>query len=281
MAQAVPANRTIDNRVPDYVTTNEEISASGVSWAAIIAGAFVAAALSLSLLALGAGAGLSSLSPWANSGVSPSAVRVGALLWLAIIEIVSCGLGGYIAGRLRTKWVTVHTDEVYFRDTAHGFLVWAVSLVVTAALLTSAASAMVGAEARNNNNGRSENAATNASSYYVDSLFRSSQPASANDAQARAEANVIFAHALAERQLNLDDKTYLDESVAKNTGLSVPEADKRVTEVFERDQQAAESARKAVAHSLYWLFVALLLGAFVASFAATLGGKRRDHVLHV
>jgi len=281
MAQVAAANRVADDRVPDYVTTNAEISASGVSWAAIIAGAFVAAALSLSLLALGAGAGLSSLSPWANSGVSPSAVRVGALLWLAIIEIVSCGLGGYIAGRLRTKWVTVHTDEVYFRDTAHGFLVWAVSLVVTAAFLTSAATAMVGAEARNNNNVRSENAATNASGYYIDSLFRSSQPASANDAQARAEANVIFTHALAERQLNQEDKTYLDESVARNTGLSVPEADKRVTEVFQRDQQTAETARKAVAHSLYWLFVALLLGAFFASFAATLGGRRRDHVLHV
>jgi hypothetical protein len=177
--------------------------------------------------------------------------------------------------------VTVHTDEVYFRDTAHGFLVWAVSLVVTAAFLTSAATAMVGAEARNNNNVRSENAATEARNYYVDSLFRSSQPASANDAQARAEASVIFAHALAERQLNLEDKTYLDESVSRNTGLSVPEADKRITEVFERDQQAAESARKAVAHSLYWLFVSLLLGAFFASLAATLGGKRRDRVVHV
>src|ERR1700728_134883 len=281
MAQVAAANRVADDRVPDYVTTNAEISASGVSWAAIIAGAFVAAALSLSLLALGAGAGLSSVSPWANSGVSPSAVRVGALLWLAIIEIVSCGLGGYIAGPLRTQWVTGHTDEGYFRDTAHGFLVWVVSLVVAAAFLTSAATAMVGAEARNNNNVRSENAATNASGYYIDSLFRSSQPASANDAQARAEANVIFTHALAERQLNQEDKTYLDESVARNTGLSVPEADKRVTEVFQRDQQTAETARKAVAHSLYWLFVALLLGAFFASFAATLGGRRRDHVLHV
>src|ERR1700733_15466848 len=117
MAQVAAANRVADDRVPDYVTTNAEISSSGVSWAAIIAGAFVAAALSLSLLALGAGAGLSALSPWANSGVSPSAVRVGALLWHAITEIVSCGLGGYIAGRLRPKGVTVHTEEGYFRAT--------------------------------------------------------------------------------------------------------------------------------------------------------------------
>jgi hypothetical protein len=268
-----------NDRAPDVFLPANEITASGVSWAAVIAGAFVAAALSLSLLALGAGAGLSSLSPWSNSGVSPSAVGVGALLWLAIIEIISCSLGGYIAGRLRTKWVTVHTDEVYFRDTAHGFLVWAVALVVTAAFLTSAASAMVGAENRNPNS-HSEGVVADANRYYVDSLFRSAQPP-ARDSELRAEAGLIFAHALRERGFSPEDKSYLTETVAKSTGLSLPEAEKRVTEVFERDQQAAEVARKAVAHSLYWLFVSLLLGAFFASFAATLGGKRRDRVVHV
>src|ERR1700728_3686287 len=135
MAQVAAANRVADDRVPDYVTTNAEISASGVSWPAITAGAFVAAALSLSLLTLGAGAGLSSLSPWFNAGASPSAVGIGAILWLIIIEVVASGLGGYPTGRLRTKWVDVHTDEVYFRDTAHGFLSWAVAFVITAALL--------------------------------------------------------------------------------------------------------------------------------------------------
>lgn len=255
-----------------------EASSSGVSWAAIAAGAFVAAALSLSLMALGAGAGLSSLSPWSNSGISPSAVGMGALLWLAIAEIISCSIGGYIAGRLRTKWVDVHSDEVYFRDTAHGFLVWAVALVITAAFLTSAATAMVGRESRESSASSSGGVVMDANRYFIDSLFRSATPASTPDEAVRAEVGGIFAHARSERELVAADKNYVTDIVAAKTGLSRPEAEQRVTEVFERDQQAAETARKAVAHSLYWLFVALLLGAFFASFMATWGGKRRDHV---
>jgi len=99
---------------------------SGVSWAAVIAGAFVTAALSVILLALGTGLGLSSISPWSNVGASASAV-VGGIVWLIAMQIIASAMGGYLAGRLRTKWATIHTHEVYFRDTAHGFLVWAVA----------------------------------------------------------------------------------------------------------------------------------------------------------
>lgn len=254
-----------------------EAFASGVSWAAVTAGAFVAAALSLVLLALGAGAGLSTLSPWSNSPVSPSAVGVGALLFLSIVEIVASGIGGYMAGRLRTKWVNVHTDEVYFRDTAHGFLSWCVAFVLTAAFLTSAAAAMVGQGSRNPSESTAEKGAVDANRYYIDALFRSSRHATADDAD-RAEAGVIFARALRDRQLASDDKNYVADLVAARTGLNHAEAETRVQGVFERDQQAVDQTRKAVAHSLYWLFVALLLGAFSASFAATLGGRRRDHV---
>jgi hypothetical protein len=255
-----------------------EAFASGVSWAAVTAGAFVAAALSLVLLALGAGAGLSTLSPWSNSAVSPTAVGVGALLFLAIVEIVASGIGGYMAGRLRTKWVNVHTDEVYFRDTAHGFLSWCVAFVLTAAFLTSAAAAMVGQGSPNPRESTAENAAVDANRYYIDALFRSSRHTTPDDPNDRAEAAVIFARALRDRQLASDDKNYIADLVAARTGLNHAEAETRVQGVFERDQQAVDLTRKAVAHSLYWLFVALLLGAFSASFAATLGGRRRDHV---
>jgi hypothetical protein len=255
-----------------------EAHSSGVSWAAVIAGAFVTAALSLILLALGAGAGLSSLSPWSNSGVSPSAVGFGALLFLAIVELISASVGGYLAGRLRTKWVDVHTDEVYFRDTAHGFLVWAVALVISAAFLTSAAGAMVGAEARNTNSSRSESLVTDANRYYIDSLFRTGQASATPSETERTEVGLIFAHALGQRQLSGEDRNYVADRVAAVTGLSRPEAEKRVGDVFQMDQQAADAARKAAAHGLYWLFVAMLLGAFCASFAATLGGKQRDHI---
>src|SRR6202790_4808029 len=136
----------IDNNPPGFADNfaRNEAHSSGVSWAAVIAGAFVAASLSLILLALGTGLGLSSVSPWSNVGASASTVGKAAIFWLIIMQIVASAMGGYLGGRLRTKWVNVHTDEVYFRDTAHGFLVWAVALVITAGFLASAATSLVG-----------------------------------------------------------------------------------------------------------------------------------------
>src|ERR1035438_6184862 len=129
-------------------SVKNEAHSSGVSWAAVIAGAFVAAALSLILLALGTGLGLSSVSPWSNAGASASTVGKAAIVWLIVMQIIASAMGGYLAGRLRTKWANIHTDEVYFRDTAHGFLAWAVALVITAAFLASAATSMMGAAAQ-------------------------------------------------------------------------------------------------------------------------------------
>jgi hypothetical protein len=257
-----------------------------VSWAAVLAGAFVAAALSLILLALGAGLGLSSVSPWSNIGASASTVHRTAIIWLAVMEVISSAMGGYIAGRLRTKWASIHTDEVYFRDTAHGFLSWCVALVVTAGLLTSAATYMVGGAASAAGGAgmaASGNAqGINPDEYFVDTLFRSeSVPPDANAGAVRGEAAIIFARALADGQLEGDDKTYLDHLVAARTGLSEPDADKRVSAVFADAQETADGARKTVAHALLWIFVCLLIGAFCASFAATIGGRQRDHVVLV
>src|SRR5664279_88712 len=122
----------------------DDSNSSGVSWGAVVAGAFVAAALSLALLALGTGIGLSAVSPWTNAGASAARIGRTAIVWLVLMQLIASSVGGYLAGRLRTKWVNIHTHEVYFRDTAHGFLAWAVALVMTAAFLTSAAAAMVG-----------------------------------------------------------------------------------------------------------------------------------------
>src|SRR5664280_2677328 len=124
-----------------------ESHSSGVSWPAVIAGAFVSAALSLILLALGTGFGFSSVSLWSNVGASASTVGTSAIVWLIVMQILSSSMGGYLAGRLRTKWSHIHSDEVYFRDTAHGFLAWAVALVATATFLTTAATYMVGGAA--------------------------------------------------------------------------------------------------------------------------------------
>jgi hypothetical protein len=268
-----------------YSANPNEAATSGVSWAAVAAGAFATAALSLILLALGAGAGLSSLSPFSSSGLSATTVGFGAVLYLCITEIISSGVGGYIAGRLRTKWTDLHTDEVYFRDTAHGFLAWCVALVMSAAFLGAAAAGMVGASvnarvASNSATAGADTAALEANRYYIDSLFRGGRTAvDGEDAVYKAEAAAVFAHAIANRVVLMpDDRNYVADLVAAHTGLNHAEATARVTNVFERDLAAADQARKAVAHSLYWLFVALLLGAFTASFAATLGGRRRDHL---
>src|SRR5277367_2578664 len=99
-----------------------DVHSAGVSWSAVIGGAFVAAAISLIMLALGAGFGLSAVSPWSNINASATAIDRAAIAWLIVTQIIACALGGYLTGRLRTKWVSVHTDEVFFRDTANGFL---------------------------------------------------------------------------------------------------------------------------------------------------------------
>src|ERR1700755_1287809 len=241
-----------------------EAAASGVSWAAVAAGAFVTAALSLILLALGAGAGLSSVSPFSSAGASTTAVGFGALLFLCIVQIISSGVGGYLAGRLRTKWVDLHTDEVYFRDTAHGFLAWCVALVMSAAFLGAAAAGMVGASATANTAGNSapprpDTAALEANRYYIDSLFRGSKVGNAADETAyKAEAASVFAHTLATRTVLMpDDRNYVAGLAPAATGLNHNEAETRVTNVFERDQAAADQTRKSAAHALYWLFVAL------------------------
>jgi hypothetical protein len=253
-----------------------ESYASGVSWAAVIAGAFVAAALTLILLALGTGFGLSATSPWSNAGASAPRTGAGAIIWLILIQIIAFAVGGYLAGRLRTKWVDVHTNEVYFRDTAHGFLVWAVGIVITAAFLSSATMALLGHT--QSSNGAADQA-VNPNAYFVDMLLRSSQPNPTNDATVRAEVARIFDHSLQQGDAAAADQGYLAQLVAARTGLSRSEAETRVADVMTQARQAADAARKAVAHSLYWTFVALLIGAFCASYAATIGGRQRDHLV--
>src|ERR1022692_3173396 len=179
---------------PDRFYPKSEAHSSGVSWGAVIGGSFVTAAFSLILLALGAGFGLSAVSPWSNVGAPASTVGTAAIIWLIVIEIVASSMGGYLTGRLRTKWALIHTDEVYFRDTANGFLAWAVALVVSVAFLASAAASMAGSGAQVH--ASSENPAATAAAdpnmYFIDSLFRSDRAGTeAGDPAAKAEAERI------------------------------------------------------------------------------------------
>src|SRR5882724_13637190 len=120
-----------------------ESAVSAVSWPAIFAGAFVAAASSLVLAALGSGFGMASVSPWPNSGMSATTFTVMTAIWLIVVQWLASGVGGYMAGRLQTKWATTHTHEVFFRDTAHGFITWAVATVLIVAVLTSATASAI------------------------------------------------------------------------------------------------------------------------------------------
>jgi hypothetical protein len=117
---------------------------SAASWPAILAGAFVAISTSLVLFALGSGFGLAMVSPWPGRGVSATAFTVDGAIWLIVTQWLSAALGGYIAGRLRTKWVGTHTHEVFFRDTAHGLITWSVATVVVAIVLAGSATSLVG-----------------------------------------------------------------------------------------------------------------------------------------
>ena len=261
-----------------------EAHASGVSWGAVIGGAFVAAALYLILLALGAGFGLSAVSPWSNVGLSAPTAGGLAIAWLVIIEIIASAFGGYLTGRLRTKWMLVHSDEVFFRDTANGFLSWAVALVVSAAFLATAATVMAGGSATAAGSSAqiqasTVNALADPNMYYVDALFRSGGVgAETGDAGVKAEAERILVKGFNETQMPSADQSYLVTLVAARTGLSQADAEKRVSAVMTEARQAEDTLRKATAHLLLWLFLSLLIGAFSASFAATIGGRQRDHV---
>jgi hypothetical protein len=101
-----------------------ETNTPTVSWGAIFAGAFSAAALSFVLLAVGAAFGPSVASPWDFNGRdaadTAAAAGIGAAIFLIVVHAISSGTGGYLAGRLRPKPTALRGDETYFRDTAPG-----------------------------------------------------------------------------------------------------------------------------------------------------------------
>jgi len=283
----------MDTVIADIRTLSEseivdEAGGAGVSWAAVIGGALVIAALSLILLALGAGLGFASVSPWSGTGASASTIGAAAILWLIVMQIIASAMGGYLAGRLRTRWARVHGDEVYFRDTAHGFLAWALAAILTAAFLASAAASIVGDIGTSNSVASAPAAAPSSDiaipmgSYFVDKLFRSEQPAAASsDAMARSEAGRILANTVTHKDAPESDRIYLSHLIALRTGLSQPDADKRVSEVVTDARAALDSARKTAMHISIWSFIALLCGAFAASVSATYGGRQRDHAVAV
>lgn len=251
---------------------------AGISWAAVLAGAAVSLALTLVMLTLGAGLGLSMVSPWAGSGVSATTFKISTGLYLIVIAMISSSLGGYIAGRLRYGWATARPDEVYFRDTAHGFVTWAVASVFGALLLGSAASGLIGSVTT----GAVQGAATAASQAgpmdgYIDRLLRPGAAASADASDSRPELTRLLTSSFRSGgSIASSDQQYVARVVAQKTGLPQAEAEQRTNEVLTQAKADLDAARKAAAQLAFWLTASLFLGAFCASLAATEGGGLRD-----
>ncbi len=285
-----------------YVST--ESSRSAVSWGAVIAGAVIAAALSAMLITGGTGLGFLAMSPWENDGASGTTLAVGTIIWLFVTQIISYAVAGYVAGRLRTKWADARGDEIYFRDTAHGFLVWALSFVVALALLGSTAASVISGTARagasmaqTGTTALAANAAGGDSDeggwsldYFADALLRPDDAdLSRAQGDVKREVSVILGRSVAQGEISGEDKTYLTRVIAQRAGVSEAEAQERLDQVaaqakqaadeFEaKAREAADAARKAAAALALWVFASLLVGAFVASLAATFGGRARDEL---
>jgi hypothetical protein len=275
-----------------------------LSWGAIFAGAVAGAAVWLLLLMLGLGLGLSVISPWRFEGISATTFGVSTVIWLTLSVLVAAGVGGYLAGRLRTESIAVPKEEASFRDTAHGFMAWALASIATAALLTSMISSVVGSGIQA---GVASTAAAGEAlvgtvqdtvqdgvpnetvGYFIDSLFRTGTTGVADPgaAGATAESARIFVNGLRTGALPDADVRYIGQVVADRTGLSRQEAEQRVVDTFARMQntmqqtattarEAADAAREASAFASLWMFIALLIGAVAASLAAVFGGRQRD-----
>ncbi|MGO8502860.1 hypothetical protein AB9F35_15370 [Rhizobium leguminosarum] len=277
------------------IATPVESSKSAMTWGPIFGGAAAAIGVTLILLLLGSGVGLTMVSPWSGQSSSLGTVGVTAAIWLVVVQWLSSGLGGYITGRLRTKWAAVHTDEVFFRDTAHGFISWALATIFVAGFLASSLTSLAGAGAQAVGSAATA-AGTAASStasaadlptaYFTDALLRPEQAragATSDDTAATAEVSRILLNGAAAGQIPDDDKAYLATIVSARTGLSEADARTRVDTVLKRiddakvaAQKAADEARKAASTTALLGALSLLIGAFIASAAAALGGSQRD-----
>lgn len=277
-----------------------ESSTPALAWGPVIGGSVVAAATTIILLLLGSGVGLTMVSPWAGESASFTTVSVTAAIWFVVVQWLASALGGYLTGRLRTKWAGVHTDEVFFRDTAHGFLSWALATVVVVGLAGSAFTSLAGAgvqaassvtatatvagaAAAANSDAATPDAATG---YFTDLLLRPQDlttRAQSDDASATAEVSRILLRGAVSDGVPEADRAYIAALVASRTGVTPEEAKARVDQVLKQIEdaktaavQAADEARKSAATAAMLGALSLLVGAFIASAAAALGGRQRD-----
>src|SRR6202165_3592623 len=235
MEQVMRPVGVVEEVVVDEVA---ESSMAGISWAAVLDGAIASCALTLVLLSLGAGLGFSVVSPWSNSGVSATTFEIGTGLYFIVMAMISSAVGGYLAGRLRNRWMGVESNEVLFRDTAHGFLAWALASVLGAILLASAATTLIGGATSSAVQAASASQTAGPMDLYVDTLLRPNNPtadntANANSGETRRELVRLFTADFRNgAEPSAADRSYLAKVVAARTGLRQADADKRGNDVI-------------------------------------------------
>ncbi|MGY6661616.1 MAG: hypothetical protein ACXIVO_04775 [Glycocaulis sp.] len=269
---------------PVAATTPARWAGPAISWSAVFAGAFAAGGLTIILVILGTAFGFGAMSPFAGDGLSLTTISIVTIIWLIFTQIFASVLGGYIAGRTRLRW-SIHADEVFFRDSVHGFLTWAVAtafMFVVAGI--AAGGGALGATAVTAAAVHSEEGAPAPATIITDRLYRAPGADPEALASARQEADRFVVRAIADPDsVTAEDRAWLVEDVAERTAIGVNEADARVQAAFaqmdaaraeardEVDTARAASATLAIATAL-----AMLFGAFVASAAAIFGGRERD-----
>jgi hypothetical protein len=259
--------------------------ASFVEWGAVLAGAVLAAALSFVLLTFGAAIGLSATSPWPNSGLSAKVIATLAVFWALAQQIGSLMAGGYVAGRMRSRWHEAG-DEKEFRDGLHGGLVWAVAVLISAFFVLATASLAVrtGADVAGSAVAGAASRTTNPMDTVLDAMVRTpaggpqsrNAVASTSD-EIRGEITRILTSAVASGSLSAENRTYLANLVAQRTGVPQQEAEKRVDDAITAARTAADKARRAAILTGFVTAAGLILSFGAAWWAAIKGGQHRDN----
>jgi hypothetical protein len=274
--------------VDTVIVENEPAPSSAVSWSAILAGAAVSAGLSLILLSIGSGIGFSAANPWSNTAAATTTkAATVAGIYLTVAAVLASAVGGYLAGRLRHLWLGTHPHEAFFRDTAHGLITWAVATVASIALLGTVTSNLTGTAVRGEGTVAAREAGTAgltdqlfAYDYVAVSKAQGNQPntgiARDYNGDRAVAVRVLGRLGGQERDLTADERQNLAVIVAARTGLSLPDAEKRVAAVEADARAAAETARRVGMMLSFWLAASLLAGALAASLAAWEGGAIRD-----
>lgn len=262
----------------------QEDSCAAVSAMAVLGGAAVIAALSVLLILLATGLGFAFVSPWSDEPMTATKFTVATAIWLILIQWIPSAFGGYLAGRLRGRWIGADGDETYFRDTAQGLIAWAVAALigivfVLCASFTGATASSAAAMAMSQRADGFWLTGLNPLSYYVDNMLRGNRTGAPVDMDTREEIGQILTKGIIKGgPMRDEDRSYLVQTISQRTGMDPAAAAPMVEDTITQIKNAVNDARKATASTLIFTFLSMLIGAFTAALMAAMGGRHRDRV---